>query len=126
MTKIGVCRAYVAAYLAAHPGINHEMTQMVRQLAPGPAGLPLELYCFTARTAWRDYEAVQADIFDHLLAVMPEFALRLFQPPSAQHLPAALQRDAAGSLPRPDEQAHRLAERKNVMQGTGGSIGVDT
>src|SRR3546814_17048513 len=51
MTNIGVFRAYVAAYLAAHPGINHEMTQMVRQLAPGPAGLPLELYCFTASTA---------------------------------------------------------------------------
>src|SRR3546814_12697426 len=84
MTNIGVFRAYVAAYLAAHPGINHEMTQMVRQLAPGPAGLPLELYCFTASTAWRDYEAVQADIFDHLLAVMREFDLRLFQQPSGQ------------------------------------------
>src|SRR3546814_7168354 len=95
MTNIGVFRAYVAAYLAAHPGINHEMTQMVRQLAPGPAGLPLELYSFTASTAWRDYEAVQADIFDHLLAVMREFDLRLFQQPSGQDLAAALQRDAA-------------------------------
>ncbi|RIA36625.1 miniconductance mechanosensitive channel [Hephaestia caeni] len=95
MTNIGVFRAYVAAYLAAHPGINQEMTQMVRQLAPGPAGLPLELYCFTASTAWRDYEAVQADIFDHLLAVMRSFGLRLFQQPSGQDLAAALQRDSA-------------------------------
>src|SRR3546814_15738323 len=52
MTHIGVFRAYVAAYLAAHPGFNHEMTQMVRQLAPGPAGLTPALYCFNARQAW--------------------------------------------------------------------------
>jgi miniconductance mechanosensitive channel len=79
MTNIGVFRAYVTAYLAAHPGITNELTQMVRQLAPRPDGLPLELYCFTASVAWSDYEAVQADIFDHLLAVLSEFDLRLFQ-----------------------------------------------
>ncbi|HVJ00114.1 MAG TPA: mechanosensitive ion channel domain-containing protein [Sphingomonas sp.] len=95
MTNIGVFRAYVAAYLAAHPGITNELTQMVRQLAPGPSGLPLELYCFTASVAWSDYEAVQADIFDHLLAVLHDFGLRLFQQPSGQDLAAALQRDAA-------------------------------
>jgi miniconductance mechanosensitive channel len=94
MTNIGVFRAYVSAYLAAHPGITNEMTQMVRQLAPGPDGLPLELYCFTASVAWSDYEAVQADIFDHLLAVLREFDLRLFQQPTGRELTSAF-REAA-------------------------------
>ncbi|MNP79285.1 Miniconductance mechanosensitive channel YbdG [compost metagenome] len=55
---------------------------MVRQLAASPDGLPLELYCFTATTAWSRYEAIQSDIFDHLLAILPEFGLRVFQHPS--------------------------------------------
>ena len=55
---------------------------MVRQLAPGPEGLPLEIYCFTNTTVWAEYESIQADIFDHLLAIVPEFGLRLFQKPA--------------------------------------------
>jgi miniconductance mechanosensitive channel len=90
MTNIGVFRAYVAAYLAAHPGIADDMTLMVRQLAPGPDGLPLEIYCFTATVAWAGYEAIQADIFDHLLAVLRMFELRLFQQPTGLDLAAAL------------------------------------
>jgi miniconductance mechanosensitive channel len=90
MTNIGVFRAYVAAYLAAHPGIAHDMTLMVRQLAPGPDGLPLEIYCFTATVAWAGYEATQADIFDHLLAVLRTFELRLFQQPTGLDLASAL------------------------------------
>jgi miniconductance mechanosensitive channel len=79
MTNIGVFRAYVGAYLAAHPGIAHDKTLLVRQLDPGPTGLPLEIYGFAATTAWNDYETIQADIFDHLLATLPQFDLRLFQ-----------------------------------------------
>jgi len=79
MTNIGIFRAYVAGYLAAHPRISNEMTQIVRQLEPGAKGLPLEIYCFTTTTRWGDYEAIQADIFDHLLAILAEFDLRLFQ-----------------------------------------------
>ena len=90
MTNIGVFRAYVAAYLAAHPGIAHDMTLMVRQLAPGADGLPLEIYCFTATIAWAGYEATQADIFDHLLAVLRTFELRLFQQPTGLDLASAL------------------------------------
>jgi miniconductance mechanosensitive channel len=59
---------------------------MVRQLAPGPEGLPLEIYCFTNTTAWIEYEGIQADIFDHLLAVVPEFGLRLYQKPAGSDL----------------------------------------
>lgn len=79
MTNIGVFRAYVGAYLAAHPHISDKMTLLVRQLDPGPEGLPLEIYCFATTVKWNDYEAIQADIFDHLLAILSEFDLRLFQ-----------------------------------------------
>ncbi|MGN6278760.1 MAG: mechanosensitive ion channel family protein [Sphingomonas sp.] len=82
MTNIGVFRAYVAAYLAAHPQIAEDKTLLVRQLEPGANGLPLEIYCFTTTTAWGDYEAIQADIFDHLFAVLRNFDLRLFQQPT--------------------------------------------
>lgn len=82
MTNIGVFRAYVAAYLAAHPQIAEDKTLLVRQLEPSANGLPLEIYCFTTTTAWGNYEAIQADIFDHLLAVLRDFDLRLFQQPT--------------------------------------------
>jgi miniconductance mechanosensitive channel len=64
------------------------MTLLVRQLAPTEAGLPLEIYGFTTTTAWADYEQIQADIFDHLIAVLPVFSLRLFQRPSGLDLAA--------------------------------------
>lgn len=79
LTNLGTFRAYVERYLRSHPGINQGMTLMVRQLEPTTHGLPLELYCFTASVAWVQYEAVQADVFDHLLAILPEFGLRVFQ-----------------------------------------------
>ncbi|MCL4779791.1 MAG: mechanosensitive ion channel family protein [Gammaproteobacteria bacterium] len=89
VTNLGTFRAYVEAYVKAHPGINTEMTNMVRQLAPGPSGIPLELYCFTKSTEWAVHEAVQADIFDHLLAILPEFGLRVFQQPAGTDVTAA-------------------------------------
>lgn len=82
VTNVGTFRAYVLAYLRAHPRISPAMTLMVRQLEPGPQGLPLEIYCFTDTTAWLEYERIQSDIFDHLLAILPEFGLRIFQQPS--------------------------------------------
>lgn len=81
-TNIGAFRAYVQQYLENHPRIRQDMTLLVRHLQPTEAGLPLEIYCFTATVAWAEYEAIQADIFDHLLAILPEFGLRLFQQPS--------------------------------------------
>jgi miniconductance mechanosensitive channel len=82
VTNIGTFRAYVEHYLRQHPSIHQEMTQLVRQLDPTADGLPLELYCFTNTIAWARYEAIQSDIFDHLLAILPEFGLRVFQHPS--------------------------------------------
>ncbi|KRG88402.1 mechanosensitive ion channel protein MscS [Stenotrophomonas daejeonensis] len=95
MTNLGTFRAYVERYLRSHPGINQGMTLMVRQLAPTPQGLPLELYCFTASVAWVQYEAVQADVFDHLLAILPEFGLRVFQQSSDAMLMALRERAAS-------------------------------
>ena len=90
VSNLGTFRAYATAYLAAHPRIHREMTQMVRQLQPGPTGIPLELYCFTSTTVWLEYEAIQADIFDHLLAILPQFGLRLFQEPTGADMRAML------------------------------------
>ena len=86
LTNLGTFRAYVENYLRQDPYIRQDMTLLVRQLAPTATGLPLELYCFTATTVWADYERIQADIFDHLLAILPEFGLRVFQHPSGAEL----------------------------------------
>jgi miniconductance mechanosensitive channel len=86
LTNIGTFRAYVIAYLRHHPMINQNMTFLVRQLAPTSRGLPLEIYVFSKEKRWVNYEAIQADIFDHILAVAPEFDLRVFQEPSGNDL----------------------------------------
>ena len=79
LTNIGAFREYLENWIGRNPNINMEMTHMVRQLQPGPTGLPLEIYCFSARQKWIDYENVQSDIFDHVYAVMPLFGLRAYQ-----------------------------------------------
>ena len=86
LTNIGTFRAYAYNYLKNHPKIHGGMTLIVRQLAPGPEGLPLEIYCFTNTTEWAVYEDIQSDIFDHLLAIVPEFGLRLYQKPAGTDL----------------------------------------
>lgn len=86
LTNIGTFRAYMKAYIDEHPGIRQDMTRLVRQLAPGGEGIPIQIYCFTGTVDWSDYEAIQADIFDHLLAVLPRFGLRLFQRPGGVDL----------------------------------------
>ena len=86
LTNVGTFRAYALNYLKNHPRIHKGMTLMVRQLAPGPEGLPLEVYCFTKTTVWTEYEDIQSDIFDHLLAVVSEFGLRLYQKPAGSDL----------------------------------------
>ena len=91
MTNIGVFRAYIQHYLEQHPRIHQGMTRMVRQLEPGGTGLPLEIYAFTNDTAWAVYEGIQSDIFDHILAVAPEFGLRVFQNPTGHDMKGLLQ-----------------------------------
>ncbi len=83
LTNIGTFRAYIRAYLKAHPQIHDDgFTSMVRQQEPTAQGLPLQVYVFTKTTVWTEYEAIQSDIFDHLIAIAPEFGLAIFQQPS--------------------------------------------
>lgn len=82
MTNLGIFRIYLESYLKNHPSINAKATCMVRQLQPTEQGIPVELYCFSAEKSWVVYEGVQADIFDHVLSIVPQFELRVFQNPS--------------------------------------------
>lgn len=82
LTNIGTFRAYIDSYLKHHPKVHKGMTCMARQLEPTDNGLPIEIYVFINDTAWANYETAQADIFDHIMAVIPEFDLRIFQNPT--------------------------------------------
>jgi miniconductance mechanosensitive channel len=113
LTNLGTFRAYVEAYLRHHPEIRQDMTFLVRQLAPGPDGLPLEIYVFSKEQRWAFYEGIVSDVFDHLLAVLPAFGLGAFQHPSGTDLRsvaaalggAAHRHDlpVASGLPQPGE-----------------------
>ena len=98
-TNLGVFRAYLTAYLKSLPDVNQELTCMVRQLQPTDRGIPIELYFFCALKDWVPYEGVQADVFDHVLAIIPEFDLQVFQSPSGRDfqrvLPAASEEKGA-------------------------------
>ena len=87
-TNIGTFRAYVTACLKSNADVSQSSTLLVRQLEPTEKGVPLEIYCFADTTAWTQYEAIQSDIFDHLLAIMPEFGLLPFQQPSGNDIAA--------------------------------------
>ncbi|WP_435954760.1 mechanosensitive ion channel family protein [Dryocola sp. BD626] len=86
MTNVGTFRVYLNEYLQNHPRIRKDMTLMVRQLAPGAEGLPLEVYAFTNTVMWLEYEAIQADIFEHIFAVVDEFGLRIHQSPTGNDI----------------------------------------
>jgi miniconductance mechanosensitive channel len=90
LTNLGTFRAYAEHYLRNHPAVRQDMTLIVRQLQPGQAGIPLEIYCFTNDTRWAAYEGIQSDIFDHLLAILPEFGLSVFQSSSDAPLTVSL------------------------------------
>ncbi|MBD7987677.1 mechanosensitive ion channel [Luteimonas sp. Sa2BVA3] len=103
VTNLGTFRAYVQQYLQNHPGVHQDMTLLVRQLQPTDHGLPLEIYCFTSDVAWAAYEGIQSDIFDHLLAILPEFGLRVFQAHSDAPVEVRLRReDDPGAASRAD------------------------
>jgi len=86
LTNLGTLRAYMQRYLENHPRIRRDMTLMVRQLAPTQTGVPLEIYCFTNTTDWLEYEGIQADIIEHILALLPEFDLCAFQSTTGRDL----------------------------------------
>ncbi len=94
LTNIGIFRVYIQSYLDRHPRIHRGMTCMVRQLQPAESGLPIEVYAFTNDIAWAVYEGIQSDIFDHILAVAPEFGLRVFQNPSGHDMKHMLLHEA--------------------------------
>lgn len=98
LTNIGTFRAYVSAYLRSHSMIHQEMTFIIRQLAPTANGLPLEVYVFCKENTWSVYEQVQSDIFDHLLAIAPEFDLRVYQLPSGRDLSVLVKSLGSGYL----------------------------
>ncbi len=93
MTNIGTFRAYISAYLKNHPKIHNDMTFLIRHLALTEHGLPIEIYVFSNDQVWGNYEAIQADIFDHILAVIPEFDLRVFQNPTGYDFRMVVQRE---------------------------------
>lgn len=91
LTNIGIFRIYVENYLKNHSKVHKGMTQMVRQLQPTENGLPIEIYIFTNDIEWINYETVQSDIFDHILAIIPEFDLRIFQSPTGHDLKSIIE-----------------------------------
>ena len=96
LTNIGTFRAYIVRYLRDHPKVHRGMTLMVRQLDPTPEGLPLQIYVFSNDVDWVRYEGIQSDIFDHIIAIVPEFGLRVFQTPSGRDFEAALRQGSSG------------------------------
>lgn len=85
-TNLGIFRAYLTEYLKQNQNINHDMTMMVRQKPPTEFGIPMEIYCFSKRKVWVEYEAIQGDIFDHVYAVVKQFDLKVYQKPSSNSL----------------------------------------
>lgn len=106
LTNVGTFRAYCAAYLKNKPQIHQKLTFLIRQLAPGEHGLPIEIYVFTNITGWAVYEDIQSDIFDHLLAILPEFNLRAYQALSGLDIARA-----AGVFTQRQDVLNRIVER---------------
>jgi miniconductance mechanosensitive channel len=92
LSNMGSFRAYMQAYVLAHPGVNTDLVWAVRQLDPGPTGIPLQIYGYTVDTGFVAHNNVQGDIFDHLIAILPEFGLSLFQQPTGADMRAGLRR----------------------------------
>ena len=91
LTNVGTFRAYIEAYLKNNSKIHPKMTFLIRQLEPTSRGLPIQIYVFSNDINWVNYERIQADIFDHLLAVIPEFRLKIFQSPSGKDFSKAIE-----------------------------------
>jgi len=109
LTNLGTFRAYCVAYLHAHPKIHKDMTFLVRQLQPTEHGLPIEVYVFTNDIRWAMYEGIQADIFDHLLAIIDQFGLHVFQSPSGRDI-------TTGMKQLPSERATPVSSATNPAE----------
>ncbi len=115
LTNIGTFRAYGLAYLQEHPKIRKDMAIMVRMMEPASQGIPVEVYCFTAVTAWTQYERIQGDVFDHLLSILPELGLRLYQAPSGADVSGLMGSRIGGVLAV--EAADATTTSKNAPSG---------
>ncbi|MDD3521948.1 MAG: mechanosensitive ion channel [Bacteroidales bacterium] len=104
MTNIGVFRHYIENYLKDNKAIRKDMTLMVRQMAMEDRGIPIEIYCFSTTTVWAEYEEIQSDIFDHLMAAVSYFDLEVFQQPSGSDLKRAF---SPGIAPLTPEQVNQ-------------------
>ncbi len=118
LTNIGTFRAYAVAYLRRNTEVRQDMALMVRMMEPQAEGIPIEVYCFSALTAWVEYERIQGDIFDHLLAILPELGLRLYQQPSGSDLSGftGQLRQAVLEQVREDTPRPALAHDESVMR----------
>lgn len=103
LTNVGTFRAYLERYLKSRSDVSKDFTFLIRQLAPNSEGLPIQLYIFTTTTNWVEYEGIQSDIFDHILAVIPEFDLKLYQNPTGNDFKHLLQNSdiSTGEPPKP-------------------------
>jgi len=122
LTNIGTLRAYIVNYLRQHPKIRQDTTLLVRQLEPTSKGLPIEIYAFSSDTAWVNYEDIQSDIFDHILAMVPEFGLNIYQEPSGHDLRALLAAgfgQGTGGAGNLDVNALGQSEHRDVSRATG-------
>jgi miniconductance mechanosensitive channel len=115
LTNLGTFRHYILSYLRHHPRIHPDMTLLVRQLAPGSEGLPIEIYCFSNDQVWASYESIQADIFDHLLAVLPEFDLRVYQNPSGLDFQSGLAPEARSASEGVDVRSSKSADEQGEL-----------
>jgi miniconductance mechanosensitive channel len=111
LTNIGTLRAYIVNYLRQHPKLRGDMTLMVRQLEPTPKGLPIEIYVFSADIVWVNYEGIQSDIFDHILAMVPEFGLNVYQEPTGRDMRALIGTSAAAAAALQDVAGKTTAAR---------------
>lgn len=109
LTNIGTYRAYITQYIKHHPRIHKGQTILIRQMAPGPEGVGIQIYAFTNDTRWVEYEGIQGDIFDHALAIVPEFGLRVFQSPSGHDI-ARVGEALHGARPERSPAAPRAAD----------------
>lgn len=120
ITNIGTFRIYVYRYIRSLKTINQDMTVLVRQLQPDSAGLPIEVYCFTNTTNWIEYERIQSDIFDHLLAILPVFGLRVFQECSDIYQVTSGGRKIGGVLPQDTCNQPDYPASRRQRHGAGG------
>lgn len=102
LTNIGTFRSYLVNYLREHPRINQDMTLLVRQLSPTAEGLPIEIYVFTNDIRWEAYEDIQSDIFDHVIAIAPEFKVRIFQNPTGSDFRSFTDTNGRAAQKNPD------------------------